>query len=190
VVYDANNGTREARNNLAKKFDDQGIHVIMLGIAFLHLITRLLILSLESMCDDPEVIERNIRSVKISSPDVSDTLIYPLHSDGALSTKLAPFRIYQYRGWDPDKAVQDYYLRIRDHEKYYEPVEETTWPFIRIINVRFTNVAVDILFSLIDVVRSPKKFLSMYASSIISVHLPDSFVCYQQIRGYLQANSI
>ncbi|EIN08193.1 bifunctional phosphatase [Punctularia strigosozonata HHB-11173 SS5] len=102
VIYDANNGTREARNTLAKKFDDQGIHVIML----------------ESMCDDPELIERNIRSVKISSPD--------------------------YRGWDPDKAVKDYYSRISDHEKYYEPVEETTWPFIRIINVLTDGLVTDL----------------------------------------------
>ncbi|KAF7319032.1 6PF2K domain-containing protein [Mycena chlorophos] len=93
VIYDANNGTRAARQALASKFDQAGIHVIIL----------------ETMCDNQEVIERNIRSVKISSPD--------------------------YRGWDPDKAVEDYYGRIRDHEKYYEPVEETTWPFIRIINV-------------------------------------------------------
>lgn len=33
-------------------------------------------------------------------------------------------------------AVQDYYSRIKDHEAHYEPVEETTWPFIRIMNVR------------------------------------------------------
>jgi hypothetical protein len=43
----------------------------------------------------------------------------------------------QYRGWNPDKAVEDYYSRIRDHEKYYQPLEETTWPSIRIINVCF-----------------------------------------------------
>ena len=43
--------------------------------------------------------------------------------------------IPQYRGWDPEKAVLDYYNRIKDHEIHYEPVEETTWPFIRIINV-------------------------------------------------------
>jgi 6-phosphofructo-2-kinase / fructose-2,6-biphosphatase 4 len=55
VIYDANNGTRDARNALATKFDAKGIHVIML----------------ESLCDDKEIIERNIRSVKISSPDVS-----------------------------------------------------------------------------------------------------------------------
>ncbi|KAJ7359306.1 6-phosphofructo-2-kinase-domain-containing protein [Mycena albidolilacea] len=93
VIYDANNGTRAARQALAEKFDKAGVHVVIL----------------ESLCDNQEIIERNIRNVKISSPD--------------------------YRGWNPDKAVEDYYGRIRDHEKYYEPVEETTWPFIRIINV-------------------------------------------------------
>ncbi|KAG6840516.1 hypothetical protein C0991_006276, partial [Blastosporella zonata] len=40
-----------------------------------------------------------------------------------------------YRGWDPDKAVEDYYKRIHDHEKYYETIDEKTWPYIRIINV-------------------------------------------------------
>ena len=44
--------------------------------------------------------------------------------------------LLQYRGWNPDKAVGDYYSRIRDHEKHYQPLEETTWPSIRIINVR------------------------------------------------------
>ena len=31
VIYDANNGTRVARQRLAEKFDKAGIHVIMLG---------------------------------------------------------------------------------------------------------------------------------------------------------------
>ncbi|KAJ3964250.1 cytoplasmic protein [Lentinula raphanica] len=93
VIYDANNGTRNARKALADKWAGRGVHVIML----------------ESVCDNKEIIEANIRSVKISSPD--------------------------YRDWDPDKAVEDYYNRIRDHEKYYEPVEEKDWPYIRIFNV-------------------------------------------------------
>ncbi|KAK7437871.1 hypothetical protein VKT23_018306 [Stygiomarasmius scandens] len=93
VIYDANNGTRAARHAVAEKFAKEDIHVIML----------------ESMCDNNEIIEANIRSVKISSPD--------------------------YRDWDPDQAVKDYYRRIEDHEKYYEPVEEKTWPYIRILNV-------------------------------------------------------
>ena len=33
VIYDANNGTRAARQALAEKFDAAGIHVVMLGIA-------------------------------------------------------------------------------------------------------------------------------------------------------------
>ncbi|KAI0716444.1 bifunctional 6-phosphofructo-2-kinase/fructose-2,6-bisphosphate 2-phosphatase [Earliella scabrosa] len=70
------------------------------------------VVMLESLCDNEELILSNIRSVKISSPDASI-----------------------YRGWDSEKAVADYYNRIKDHEIHYEPVEETTWPFIRIINV-------------------------------------------------------
>ncbi|KAJ3568262.1 hypothetical protein NP233_g5828 [Leucocoprinus birnbaumii] len=93
VIYDANNGTRAAREALAAKFDKKGIHIIFL----------------ESWCDKQEIIERNIRSVKISSPD--------------------------YKGWDPDKAVKDYYGRIADRERAYQPVEELTWPSIRILNV-------------------------------------------------------
>ncbi|PFH48678.1 hypothetical protein AMATHDRAFT_42092 [Amanita thiersii Skay4041] len=100
VIYDANNGRRKARQALAEKFDKAGIHVVYL----------------ETLCDNPEIIENNIRSVKISSPDAC-----PLS--------------FHYRGWDPDKAVQDYFQRISDHEKYYETVEETEWPFIKIINV-------------------------------------------------------
>ncbi|KAI0298673.1 6-phosphofructo-2-kinase-domain-containing protein [Multifurca ochricompacta] len=92
VIYDANNGRREQRQRVAEKFGKEGIHVVIL----------------ESTCDDPAVIERNIRSVKISSPD--------------------------YRSWDPDLAVQDYYNRIRDHEIHYETVDELDVPSIRIVN--------------------------------------------------------
>lgn len=41
----------------------------------------------------------------------------------------------KYRGWDPEQAIADYYKRIRDHEKHYQPVEEENWPSIRIMNV-------------------------------------------------------
>lgn len=41
----------------------------------------------------------------------------------------------QYRGWDPEKAIQDYYKRIHDHEQHYQTVDETEWPSIRIMNV-------------------------------------------------------
>ena len=35
VIYDANNGTRAARQTLAEKFDAAGIHVVMLGMSLL-----------------------------------------------------------------------------------------------------------------------------------------------------------
>lgn len=67
------------------------------------------VIFLESMCDNQDIVLANIRSVKISSPD--------------------------YKGWEPEKAVEDYMSRIKDHEKHYEPVDEPYWPHIKIINV-------------------------------------------------------
>lgn len=70
VIYDANNGTRAARQALAEKFDKSGIHVVVLGaLGSLYICAGLDWLA-ESLCDNQEIIERNIRSVKISSPDV------------------------------------------------------------------------------------------------------------------------
>ncbi|GAB1526061.1 hypothetical protein RhiTH_009227 [Rhizoctonia solani] len=40
-----------------------------------------------------------------------------------------------FLGWDPEKAIEDYMLRIKDHEIHYEEVDETNWPHIKIINV-------------------------------------------------------
>lgn len=74
VIYDANNGTRAARQTLAEKFDKAGIHVVILGMCALCLTPQITNLTglgwSESLCDNKEIIETNIRSVKISSPDV------------------------------------------------------------------------------------------------------------------------
>lgn len=64
---------------------------------------------LESICTDKAIVEANVRSVKISSPD--------------------------YVNWDPEQAVQDFYKRIEGHEKYYEPIENPSFPYIKVINV-------------------------------------------------------
>ena len=43
IIYDANNGTRERRDIVAKKFDKAGIHVIMLGawlVGYMRLVYR------------------------------------------------------------------------------------------------------------------------------------------------------
>ena len=40
VIYDANNGTRAARQTLAEKFDAAGIHVVMLGMFLISLLVK------------------------------------------------------------------------------------------------------------------------------------------------------
>lgn len=54
VIYDANNGSVAERKITCEKFGAKGVHVIYL----------------ESLCDQEDIITANIRSVKLSSPDV------------------------------------------------------------------------------------------------------------------------
>ncbi|KAK1923099.1 6-phosphofructo-2-kinase-domain-containing protein [Papiliotrema laurentii] len=67
------------------------------------------VIFMESLCDKEDIITANIRSVKLSSPD--------------------------YAGWDADKAVADYWSRIRDQEAVYETVTAEEGPFIKVMNV-------------------------------------------------------
>ncbi|PWN44022.1 bifunctional 6-phosphofructo-2-kinase/fructose-2,6-bisphosphate 2-phosphatase [Ceraceosorus guamensis] len=94
VIYDANNGTVSRRAALREKFGKQlGIHVMFL----------------ESICTDQSIVDANIRSVKISSPD--------------------------YESWKPEKAVDDFKKRIKAHEQFYEPIEQPSFPYIKVVNV-------------------------------------------------------
>lgn len=93
AIYDANNGTKAARIALRQKFEAQGVNVFFI----------------ENICDRDEIVEANIRSVKLSSPD--------------------------YHGWDPDKAVKDYMTRIAEHAKRYETMETSGGPFVKIYNI-------------------------------------------------------
>jgi len=93
VIYDANNSTQKRRYAIRERFGKMGVSVMFM----------------ESICTDQSIVDANVRSVKISSPD--------------------------YVNWDPEKAVEDFYERIRGHEKYYEPIEAPSFPYIKIINV-------------------------------------------------------
>lgn len=95
VIYDANNGQQEKRTALRERMAKRD--------------PKISIMFLESICNDPTIIEANVRSVKISSPD--------------------------YVGWDQEKAVQDFYVRIRNHEREYETIENPSFPYIKVINV-------------------------------------------------------
>lgn len=66
----------------------------------------------ESICDDPAVIEANVREVKIYSPD--------------------------YKNVDSDTAIGDFLERIRLYEIAYDPIDEKLdkhLSFIKIFNV-------------------------------------------------------
>jgi len=41
----------------------------------------------------------------------------------------------QYKGWDPEAAVADYFKRIQVQANKYEEVTDDEGPFIKIINV-------------------------------------------------------
>jgi hypothetical protein len=56
AIYDAVNPLADGRRQLAKEFSKLDIQTIFI----------------ESYVDDESIIEENVRSVKISSPDVSD----------------------------------------------------------------------------------------------------------------------
>ncbi|SGY81120.1 BQ5605_C009g05464 [Microbotryum silenes-dioicae] len=93
AIYDANNGKRSMRIAIRQKFEKLGVSVIFI----------------ENICDRADIVESNIRSVKISSPD--------------------------YAGWDQEKAVADYLSRIAQHERHYETLRPEIGAYVKIYNV-------------------------------------------------------
>ncbi|ORY01310.1 bifunctional 6-phosphofructo-2-kinase/fructose-2,6-bisphosphate 2-phosphatase [Basidiobolus meristosporus CBS 931.73] len=91
-IYDASNITEERRRQVLERLEANDIHVIFI----------------ESICDDPKIIEENVRSVKISSPD--------------------------YTNWDPDQAVKDFVRRINNHVPYYETITDRSLSFVKLLN--------------------------------------------------------
>jgi 6-phosphofructo-2-kinase/fructose-2,6-biphosphatase 2 len=73
-------------------------------------------LFVESSCDDEEIIMNNILEVKTTSPD--------------------------YKGQDPEVAVQDFRNRIRNYEKVYETIDddEKSYTYVKLINVGSTVI--------------------------------------------------
>ncbi|KAK9729093.1 hypothetical protein K7432_000536 [Basidiobolus ranarum] len=91
-IYDASNITEHRRRQVLEKLEANNIHVIFI----------------ESICDDPKIIEENVRNVKISSPD--------------------------YTNWDPDQAVKDFVRRINNHVPYYETITDRSLSFVKLLN--------------------------------------------------------
>lgn len=68
-------------------------------------------LFVESKCDDEDLIKSNVLEVKTTSPD--------------------------YKGQDPEAAVQDFLNRIKNYEKVYQTIDqdESDLTYVKLINV-------------------------------------------------------
>jgi broad specificity phosphatase PhoE/predicted kinase len=93
AIYDATNSTRLRRNFVREQCEKAGIPLIFV----------------ESICNDPAVIEATIREIKTHSPD--------------------------YHGMDPETAVSDFRARIAHYEQVYVPVDDQDGSYIKIIDV-------------------------------------------------------
>ncbi|KAF2084626.1 6-phosphofructo-2-kinase/fructose-2,6-bisphosphatase-like protein [Saccharata proteae CBS 121410] len=92
AIYDAVNAISAGRAALAREFAKRGIQTLFI----------------ESQCTDERIIEENVRSVKISSPD--------------------------YVGWKDEDAIKDYLQRITSRIPHFETMEERDLHWIKMIN--------------------------------------------------------
>ena len=96
AIFDATNSTRERRRWLVDQIGSLPLKVLFI----------------ESICTDKSVIERNVRSVKISNRDY----------EGLMT---------------PEQAFQDFMQRMKNYEDEYQPMgdeEETDLSFIKLID--------------------------------------------------------
>ena len=92
AIYDAVNPLAAGRRSLAKEFSRHDTETLFI----------------ESACDDERIIEENVRSVKISSPD--------------------------YVGWSEADAVKHYLARMSAKIPHFETMDEPELNFIKMIN--------------------------------------------------------
>jgi predicted kinase len=90
AIYDATNSTRGRRAMVRARCERAGFQVLFIEIR----------------CDDPHIIEANIRSTKLSSPDYKDT--------------------------DPDEAVTDFRARIAHYQRVYQPLDDDEGAYLRV----------------------------------------------------------
>jgi broad specificity phosphatase PhoE len=93
AIYDATNATRARRDLVVDRLARYGLVPIFV----------------ESVCNDPALIEANIRESKLSMPD--------------------------YAGVDADTAVADFRARIAHYERAYEPLDEPDRCWVKLVDV-------------------------------------------------------
>ena len=92
-VYDATNSTQKRREWVKKQCNDAGLDMLFI----------------ETLCNDPSIIDANIRETKLLAPD--------------------------YQGIDEAKAVTDFRARIAHYEQAYEPISRDDSSFVKLIDV-------------------------------------------------------
>lgn len=92
-IYDATNTTILRRRQVHDRCLQHGLDVVFV----------------ESVCEDPSIIEANIRETKLTSPD--------------------------YEGVEPDEAARDFRARIDHYTRAYEPIQEENYSYIKLIDV-------------------------------------------------------
>ncbi|KAL8164279.1 UNVERIFIED_CONTAM: hypothetical protein K2H54_048485 [Gekko kuhli] len=96
AVFDATNTTRERRGLILQFAKEHGYKVFFI----------------ESICDDPDIIQENITQVKLTSPD--------------------------YKDCNRDEVVDDFLKRIECYQKTYQPIDDeldSSLSYIKIFNV-------------------------------------------------------
>lgn len=93
AIYDATNTARRQRALVTSRCANADVDLVFV----------------ESVCDDLEVIEDNIRGTKLLSPD--------------------------YEGVDPEVAAEDFRARIAHYERIYEPVADDEGSYIKLIDL-------------------------------------------------------
>lgn len=91
-IYDATNSTRERRAMIRERCEAEGLKV-----AFI-----------ETICDDPAVIERRVRETKLRSPD--------------------------YAGLPEEDAIRDFLRRVSHYESVYEPVADDEGRYVKMVD--------------------------------------------------------
>ena len=94
ATFDATNSTRERRQHIRTVLKESGLGAKIMFV--------------ESTCDSEQLLEENIRKVKLSTPD--------------------------YRDMPADQAIADFKQRREMYMKTYEPLDESDGPHIKIIN--------------------------------------------------------
>ena len=92
AIYDATNAVKKRRDLVTDACRGRGIEPIFI----------------ESVCNDPDIVARNIQATKLTMPD--------------------------YAGVDPDQAVRDFRARIAHYERSYEPVDEPDRSWVKLVD--------------------------------------------------------